>query len=185
MIQIRDEMFRDLDDRCSHAARIAGECEVCVAFKNACHKYYNNRFSRETFWTLDSAANAVLAKHVVDNSNPPDIHRGIQAIIRLQIEVLSQLRSIKREGVSITAIGKDILDAVTQENSVIDSFLVLVQGLIDNNTISSIDGKAILDTINAQRDKVQAAIVANTPLTPPAPSVAPSMAPSAAPAPAA
>jgi len=61
------------------------------------------------------------------------------------------------------AIGKDILDAVTAETQVVDSFLTLVQGLIDNNTVSPADGAAILAAINSEKDKVAAAIAANTP----------------------
>lgn len=64
-------------------------------------------------------------------------------------------------------LGQDILQAVQDESAVVDSFLALIQGLIDNNTIPPDVGVAILSAINAEKDKVNAAILANT--TPPVP----------------
>lgn len=65
------------------------------------------------------------------------------------------------------SLGQDILDAVTAENTIIDSFIALVQGMIDNNTIPSEQGAAILAAITGEKEKVAAAIVANTPAAPP------------------
>lgn len=61
------------------------------------------------------------------------------------------------------ALSQDILDAVAAETTVIDSFIALVQGMIDNNTIPPDAGAAILSAIAANKAKVEAAIVANTP----------------------
>ncbi len=67
----------------------------------------------------------------------------------------------------IMALGQDILDAVTAENTLIDSFLTLVQGLVANNTIDQPTADAIKAAIQAESAKVQAALTANTP--PPTP----------------
>lgn len=69
----------------------------------------------------------------------------------------------------IMALGQDILNAVTEENTAVDSFIALVQGLIDNNTIPADVGAKILSAVSSEKDKVNAAIVANTPPAPPTP----------------
>lgn len=65
------------------------------------------------------------------------------------------------------SLSQDILDAVSAETTAVDSFMVLVQGLIDNNTIPAAVGAEILSAINAEKTKVDAAILKNTP--PPTP----------------
>lgn len=69
------------------------------------------------------------------------------------------------------ALGQDILNAVTAEDTKVDSFIALVQGLIDNGTIPPAVGTAILGKIKGSEDKLDAAIAANTPPAPPAPVV--------------
>ena len=64
---------------------------------------------------------------------------------------------------SIMAIGKDILAAVEEETTKVDSFIALVQGLINTNLITPAQGAQIIAEINANRDKLEAAIQANTP----------------------
>lgn len=77
-------------------------------------------------------------------------------------DIIKEVKYLRKQGDRGMAIGKDILDAVTNESTVVDSFLTLAQGLIDNNTVSPAEGAAIIAAINAERDKVQAAILANT-----------------------
>lgn len=60
------------------------------------------------------------------------------------------------------SLSQDLLDAVAAETTVIDSFISLVQGLIENNTIPPEAGAAILAAINSNKDKVEAAILADT-----------------------
>lgn len=60
------------------------------------------------------------------------------------------------------ALGEEILAAVEAETSSVDSFIALVQGLINDNTIPADVGVAILEKINSEKAKVDAAIVANT-----------------------
>jgi len=73
------------------------------------------------------------------------------------------------QGESLMALSEDILAAVAEETTVIDSFIALVQGLIDNNTIPTATGQAILSAIQANKAKVEAAILANTPPVTPSP----------------
>jgi hypothetical protein len=81
-----------------------------------------------------------------------------------QKDVLAQLIQGQEK---LMALGQDILNAITAENTLIDSFLTLVQGLVANNTIDQPTADAIKAAIQAEADKVQAAITANTP--PPTP----------------
>lgn len=71
------------------------------------------------------------------------------------------------------SLSKQILDAITDESTIIDSFIALIQGMKKDETISAEAAQAILGAIAAEKTKVQDAIVANTPaanLTPtPAP----------------
>jgi len=87
-------------------------------------------------------------------------HNEILTGVQYLIDITSDL---KKQGKQIMALGQEILDAVTAENTVVDSFLALVQGLIDNNTIPPDVGVKILSAINAEKDKVDTAIVTNTP----------------------
>jgi hypothetical protein len=66
---------------------------------------------------------------------------------------------------SIMALGQDILDAVTAEDTKVDSFIALVTALIADSTIPADVGAAILAKVKGSEDKLDAAITANT--TPP------------------
>jgi hypothetical protein len=80
----------------------------------------------------------------------------LRTILTLQVATL-------RKGFKLMALGQDILDAVTAETSVIDSFIALVEGLIANGTVSAEQGVAILKAIGDEKAKVEAAILAHTP----------------------
>jgi hypothetical protein len=91
-------------------------------------------------------------------------------------EILTEVRNLthkvsnlEAQGKKIMALGQQILDALGAVNTTVDSFLALVQGLIDNNTIPPDVGANIISAITAEKAKVDAAIVANTPPAPPAP----------------
>jgi hypothetical protein len=77
------------------------------------------------------------------------------------------LRMVLKKEISIMALGQDILDAVTAETSSVDSFIALVQGLIDNGTVPASVGAAIMAAVNSNKAKLDAAILANTPQAPP------------------
>ena len=64
------------------------------------------------------------------------------------------------------ALAQDLLDAVTAETTAVDGYLALSQKLIDDGTIPAEAGAKLLATINANKDKLNAAILANTPTTP-------------------
>ena len=88
---------------------------------------------------------------------------GIELKLDQAIELLKQISSKEDQHM---ALGQEILDAVTAENTLIDSFIALVQGLVANNTIDQPTADAIKAAISAEAAKVQAAIVANTPVAP-------------------
>jgi hypothetical protein len=86
--------------------------------------------------------------------------------LRLRLKDMElSLYIINLQGRIEMALSQDILDAVNAETTVIDSFITLVQGLIDNNTIPPAAGQAILTALASNKAKVEAAILANT--TPP------------------
>lgn len=64
------------------------------------------------------------------------------------------------------ALGQDILDAVTEETTKVDSFIALVNGLLQTNVITPAQAAQIISEINKNRDKLEAAIAANTPPVP-------------------
>jgi hypothetical protein len=80
--------------------------------------------------------------------------------------VFQKLENLERQGEKLMALGQDILDAVTAETTIVDSYLALVQGLINDNTIPADVGVKILAAINDEKAKVAAAITANTPVPP-------------------
>lgn len=96
----------------------------------------------------------------------------VRALVRIQSRLdwltLLIVELYKKELESM-ALGQDILDAVAAETTTIDSFIALVQGLVSNNTISPDIAVKIFNAINAEKDKVQTAIDANTPAAPPTP----------------
>jgi len=81
-------------------------------------------------------------------------------------EVVALLNVVLEKEMENMALGQDILAAIEAENTVIDSFIALVNGLVQNNTIDPATAAAILQAIADQKAEVEAAIVANTPVTP-------------------
>src|SRR5438128_2674938 len=85
-----------------------------------------------------------------------------------QLENIERLlRAVLVKENTLMALGQDILDAVTAETTAVDSFIALVQGLVANNTIDSVTGQKIMDAVNSNKAKLDAAITANTPPAPP------------------
>jgi hypothetical protein len=82
-------------------------------------------------------------------------------------EILLKLDNLHIQGDKIMAIAQQILDAVTAETTKLDSFLALIQGLINDNTIPAEVGVQILEAINSNRVKLEEAIEANTTPVPP------------------
>jgi len=97
------------------------------------------------------------------------VHSLTHEIQYLQIRI----QQLQNQGVQQMSLSKQILDAITDESTIIDSFIALIQGMKKDETISAEAAQAILGAIAAEKTKVQDAIVANTPaanLTPtPAP----------------
>lgn len=94
------------------------------------------------------------------------IRAGWPGSARQLDRIEARLVEVQNRENRIMALAQDILDAVTAENTVIDSFITLIEGLIANNTIPAEAGEAILKAIGDEKAKVEAAIVANTPPTP-------------------
>lgn len=60
------------------------------------------------------------------------------------------------------AVGDDILAKITEEDTLLDSCLALLQGLIDAGTIPPGTIDAIKAKVQGSEDKLNAAIAANT-----------------------
>jgi hypothetical protein len=85
-------------------------------------------------------------------------HRLSQIEARLD-EVLSKEQQIM-------ALGQDILDKVTVVETKVGSFIALIEALIADNTIPADIGAAILAKVAGTEAALDAAIAANTPVTP-------------------
>lgn len=94
------------------------------------------------------------------------VQRTLAELLRLAHEA-----HIERK--NLMALGQDILQAVTDEDTKVDSFIALVNGLISAGTIPADVGAAILAKIKGSEDKLDAAIGANTPVTPVVPTSPP------------
>jgi Mg2+/Co2+ transporter CorC len=84
-----------------------------------------------------------------------------------------RIQQLQNQGVQQMSLSKQILDAITDESTIIDSFIALIQGMKKDETISAEAAQAILGAIAAEKTKVQDAIVANTPAANLAPTPAP------------
>jgi hypothetical protein len=96
-----------------------------------------------------------------------DIADALSAAEESLYELKVLLRTLVEKGTDSMAIAQEILDAVTAETTVIDSCLKLMQGLIDEGTVTPEEGAAILAAISANKAALEAAILANTPAAPP------------------
>jgi hypothetical protein len=81
-------------------------------------------------------------------------------------EILSEVKNLKAERKVFMALADDLLQAVTDETTAVDSALKLLQGYIDNGTITPDQGANLIAAISAEKNKVNAALVANTPVAP-------------------
>lgn len=86
----------------------------------------------------------------------------LEAVLRVvgsQVaDVQGLSHGIYRKEQEIMDIEQAIIDAVTEEAGVVNSIVVLIQRLASNGIT---DPQAIIDAIHANRDQLQAAIVAN------------------------
>ena len=80
--------------------------------------------------------------------------------------ILIYLNFIANAEINMASVGQDILDKVTAEDTLIDSVLALLQGFVNNGTITPDVLTAINSKIQGSEDKLNAALAANT--TPPA-----------------
>ena len=93
-------------------------------------------------------------------------HDRLQHIEWTLFIVSAQVFSLARQGDKIMALGQDILDAVTAEDTKVDSIIALLNGLVAAGTIPQSVVDAIKAKIQGSEDKLDAAIAANTPPTP-------------------
>jgi tRNA threonylcarbamoyladenosine modification (KEOPS) complex Pcc1 subunit len=104
---------------------------------------------------------------IVIEINSPDVARKLDQI----------LAALTRMEITIMATLKDIQDAVAAENTVVDSAITLLTQIHDElaAAIAANDPaalQAVVDSINAEKQKLADAVVANTPAAPPAPAPA-------------
>lgn len=81
--------------------------------------------------------------------------------------ITTKLDMILNKENQLMSLGQDVLDAVTAETTLIDSFITFVNGLVANNTIPPDVADAIKAKIKEGSDKLEAALAANVP--PPTP----------------
>lgn len=90
------------------------------------------------------------------------------AIIKQQNRVaLSQLVIIREMEAKEMAIDADILAEAERGVTVGESVLALVQKLVDNSGGNMANLQAALDKMKTENDKIEAAVLANTPQEPP------------------
>lgn len=82
--------------------------------------------------------------------------------------LLKEVADLRTQGVKIMASLKDVQDAVTAEDTVIDSALVLIKGLADQVAAlqpnqAAID--ALAADIKSKSDSLAAGVAANTPIS--------------------
>lgn len=81
--------------------------------------------------------------------------------------IASEVMNLVRQGEQEMALGQDILDMVTAEDTKVDSVIALLNGLVANNVIPQAVADAIKAKIQGSEDKLDAAISANTSPPPP------------------
>jgi esterase/lipase len=84
-------------------------------------------------------------------------------------QILNLLRALVAQGETMANELADLTARVATNNEVIESALVLIQGLHDAIIAAGTDPvklKALTDSLVAEDDKLAAAIVANTPAAP-------------------
>lgn len=96
------------------------------------------------------------------------VFKTLEVVQRQNHETHEYLRAIIAQNGKVMALGQDILDAVTAEDTKVDSVIALLNGLVADGTITSDVKAAILAKVKGSEDKLDAAIGANTPAAPPA-----------------
>lgn len=92
-------------------------------------------------------------------------HSGRDTAERLyRIEVM--LGKVLNMEVTQMAIQQDIIDAVTAETTAIDGFVAYVRSLVASSTITAEAGQKILADMQANRAKLDPALLANVPVVP-------------------
>lgn len=99
-------------------------------------------------------------------------HRNV---VRLLTEIVVGLDHVEAQlvvlneniGVKLMATMQDILDEVTQEGTIADSILVIVQRLASETDPAT--RQQLLDQLKANRVKLEAAVLAGTPQETPTP----------------
>lgn len=82
------------------------------------------------------------------------------------LHLAQSLNDLKSGQGKMMALGQDILDAVTAEDTKVDSIITLINQLAASGTIPADVQAAILAKIKGSEDKLDAAITANTPPAP-------------------
>jgi hypothetical protein len=90
--------------------------------------------------------------------------RAAFAIILRRLTNLETL--LTKQGAEQMSLEQDVLDAVTAETTAVDGMLAIVQSYAAKGVISESAAKQIISDLKANSDKVNAAIVANTPVAP-------------------
>jgi hypothetical protein len=93
-----------------------------------------------------------------------EIIAGLVQVVLILVEQVAPT-----EG-KIMALGQDILNAIAEESTAVDGIIALLNGLVQTNVIDGATADAIKSAIAKDRDKLNAAILANTPPPPPPPS---------------
>lgn len=104
---------------------------------------------------------------------PPQWLRAIQdsllVLDRKQDQVLGKLDTLLQQEALEMALIDDVLAEAQRNSTIGDSVLALVQKLVDASGGDPTKLQGILDTLKADSDKLEAAVVANTPQEPPTP----------------
>lgn len=82
------------------------------------------------------------------------------------IQLTAAVARLERQEAKLMALSDDILAEATRGTTVGDSVLALVQKLIDASGGDPVKLQAALDAMKAENDKVEAAVLANTPQEP-------------------
>jgi len=88
----------------------------------------------------------------------------IAQLVQVLVVVVTQLQPTEGK---LVALGQEILDAIAEESTAVDSIIALLNGLVATNVIDSATAARIKSAISSDRDRINAAVLANTPPPPP------------------
>lgn len=112
------------------------------------------------------------------------MHARLDEIIRIQGEILREVRQLKEETRMATIQLQNLIAAVTAEKTVVDSAVAIIDGIPALIAAAGTDPAALDDLtkqIQVSSDALKAAVLANTPATPAPASPDPTTAPPATP----